>query len=106
MMSVEMFIGLLGLIAAVVALVVQKLKPVLDAKGMKYSTNFLALCTSAVTATVICVLFYIVFDVAWTVKSVAMIFAEMICGWGVSMFGYDKVVQLINQFIAIGKFNK
>lgn len=105
-MSVEMFIGLLGVISAVVMLLVQKLKPILDNKGLKYSTNFLALTVSIITSVVICVLFYVLFDVLWTVKSVAMIFAMMLCSWGTAMFGYDKIVQLINQFIAIGRFKK
>ena len=102
-MSLEMFIGMLGLIAAIVVLLVQKLKPVLDAKDVKYSTNFVAFIVSAVVAIVMCILFYVIFDVAFTVKSIAMIFAEIVCSWGASMFGYDKIVQLINQFIAIGK---
>ena len=102
-MSLEMFLGMLGLVAAIVVMVVQKLKPFLDSKDVKYSTNFLALIVSAVVAIVMCILFYVLFDVAFTIKSIAMIFAEIICSWGASMFGYDKIVQLINQFIAIGK---
>ena len=105
-MSLEMFLGLLLFISTVTGLVVQALKPRLDGAGIKYSTNLVVLITSAVVSVVACISFYICADLVWTVKSVFMIFAEIVCSWGVAMFGYDKVVQLINQFIAIGALKR
>lgn len=102
-MGAEMFLGLLGVITVLVMGITQVIKEALDKKNKIYSSNLIALIVSIVSSSIVSVLFFIIFDIGFSLKSIAEIIALMIASWATSMLGYDKIAQLICQLISIGK---
>lgn len=64
----------------------------------KIADNLLVLYVAIVVGCVITLLFYKILNVPFTTFSIAYIPLMCVCNWIGAMVGYDKVLQLIEQF--------
>lgn len=97
-MTASVFITLLTSFATVTGLMTQCAKKILDEKQIKYSSNLLASIIGAVIGIGGTASYYIFGNIDFTTINItAMIYMGLATSMS-SMLGYDKLVQLINQF--------
>ena len=96
-MTVELFLILLGILAAVTSLITEGLKKFLDSLKVSYASNVLVLVVAVVVGGVGTAVFYMWNDFAWTSLNIICMFLMMVANWLCAMLGYDKVVQTIKQ---------
>ena len=96
-MTFEIFLGLLVAFSTLTSLFVEALKMQLASSKVGYASNILALIASVLVGGVGTIFFYLCNDIAFTAMNIIVIFLMTCANWLVSMVGYDKVVQAINQ---------
>lgn len=96
-MRVENFLALLTILSTVTSLCTEGVKKSLSARNINYASNTIVLFVSAIVGAIGMVVFYMYNDIAWTSSNIISIVLMAIANWLVSMVGYDKVVQAINQ---------
>lgn len=89
----------LAIVSALTTLSVQGIKKILDEQGKQYKSNLLAAIVSIVLS-VASVIGYVLYNgIAFSVQIVVMAVAFAFLSWLCAMASYDKVIQLIKQFI-------
>ena len=89
----------LAIVSALTTLSVQGIKKILDEQGKQYKSNLLAAIVSIVLS-VASVIGYVLYNgIAFSVQIMVMAVAFAFLSWLCAMTSYDKVIQLIKQFI-------
>ena len=96
-MTVNLFIILITLGAAVSSLLTEAIKTAFSNADKNCSPNMVALINSIVVGGVGTILSYILLSIPFTVNNTICIPLMMLCIWVGSMVGYDKIIQLIQQ---------
>lgn len=96
-MTFTLFIALLTIFAPVTSLVTEATKKPLDEHGVKYSSNVLACVISAVIGSFGSIVYYVLFNIPFTMQNIICIVLMGICTSVGAMVGYDKVMQTIDQ---------
>ena len=100
-MTIALFMGLLVVLAVVVSLITEAVKKALESNGAKYSSNLVVLIVSVVVGAGGTILTYIFMGIAFTVTNILCIALMALAVWLGAMVGYDKVLQMIEQFKAL-----
>lgn len=101
-MTLPIFLGLLFAFGILVSLLTQVIKKMLDDAQRKYSANFIVLLISLVVGILGTAIFYALVGIPFTAVNVMCMVLMGFAVWLSAMQGYDKVVQLIKQFVSIG----
>lgn len=96
-MTVNLFIILITLGAAVASLLTEAIKTAFSNAGKDCSPNMIALINSVIVGGLGTALSYILIGIPFTVNNIICIPLMMLCIWIGSMVGYDKIIQLIQQ---------
>ena len=96
-MTVNIFIILITLGAAVASLLTEAIKNAFSNAGKNCSPNMIALINSVIVGGLGTVLSYILIGIPFTVNNIICIPLMMLCIWIGSMVGYDKIIQLVQQ---------
>ena len=96
-MTVNLFIILITLGAAVASLLTEAIKTAFSNAGKNCSPNMIALINSVIVGGLGTALSYILIGIPFTVNNIICIPLMMLCIWIGSMVGYDKIIQLIQQ---------
>lgn len=92
-------ISALAIVSALVTLTTQGLKKILDEMGKTYKSNLLAGIV-AIVLSVACVIGYVLYNgIGFSVQIAVMLVTFSFLSWLCAMTSYDKVVQLIKQFV-------
>ena len=97
-MTITLFLTLLILLAAATSLLTQAVKTYLDSKEKQYSSNAVVLILSVIVGAGGTAIFYLFLAIPFTVNNIICIPLMAICVWVGAMIGYDKVIQMIEQF--------
>lgn len=100
-MPISFLTTALLIVSVVTNLTVEGIKKLLDGTKVKYSSNVLSAILSVVITCVVCVIYLIMNDMAFTLKIGVEIAILMYLGFLVATVGYDKVVQMIKQIQSI-----
>ena len=96
-MTVNLFIILITLGAAVASLLTEAIKTAFSNAGKNCSPNMVALINSVIVGGLGTALSYILMGIPFTMNNIICIPLMMLCIWIGSMVGYDKIIQLVNQ---------
>jgi len=96
-MNLVMFVMLFAIGSLIAALLTEAFKKALDEKGVKYSTNFLALIMAGVVGIAGMIAAYIILGIPFDPVGIICIAFMAVAIWVGSMIGYDKVKQLLDQ---------
>lgn len=96
-MTVEVFLILLTIFATITSLFTEGIKKWLDSLEVQYAANIIVLVASVLVGGAGMVIFYLIFDYAWTSLNIICIFLMVCANWLGAMVGYDKVTQAIMQ---------
>lgn len=105
-MTLAMFLEMLLLFGVITSLLTEVAKKELTAAGRKYPCNLLVLMISVVISIGGTALAYFFFKIPFDTHNVVCMILMGIMVWFGSMLGYDKVVQLITQFMSLGNGSK
>lgn len=103
MITFETFIIGVTIVSAFAGLVTEAVKKILKEFNAKYHANTLAGIVTSVLAAGLGTSYVILSGLAFTLSTVTCIAGLAFVSWLVSMVGYDKVMQTINQFKNDGK---
>ncbi|MDO5572964.1 MAG: hypothetical protein Q4G60_03180 [bacterium] len=101
-MTLELFLGLLTICAAITAMMTQALKKVFEDKQLTYSSNMIALVVAIVIGLSVSAVAYLLLDIPFSALNIIMMFLLAAGNWLGAMVGYDKVMQLITQISKTG----
>lgn len=96
-MTVEVFLILLAIFATITSLFTEGIKKWLDSIKVQYAANIIVLVASVLVGGAGMVIYYLIFDYAWTSLNIICIFLMVCANWLGAMVGYDKVTQAIMQ---------
>ena len=96
-MTVNLFIILITLGAAISSLLTEAIKTAFSNAGKDCSPNMIALINSAIVGGIGTALSYVLIGIPFTMNNIICIPLMMLCIWIGSMVGYDKIIQLVNQ---------
>lgn len=102
-MTVTMFIMLVTICSIVSGFLTQGVKVWFANANKLYSANLLALINAAVVGCGGTILSYMLLSIPFNAANIACIFLMTGSVWLGSMIGYDKVMQLITQIVALKK---
>ena len=100
-MTTTIFIMLLAMFAIISSLLTEGIKKAFDNAGKEYSANIIALINAAVLGCGGTIVAYILLAVPFTVANIVLIPVMVGLTWLGSMLGYDKVMQLVAQVVAL-----
>ena len=103
MSSFEMFLIGLGIVSTLTSLVTEAVKKILIEHEINYCANTLTGIVAAILSIAIGISYIVIANVGFTAQSIVCIIAMSFISWLCSMIGYDKVIQVINQFKNIKK---
>lgn len=96
-MNMSFFTTALLFVSIATSLTVEGLKKLLDEKGVKYSSNLMAVIISIILAIAVSAGYMIMNDVVLTAKIGVEIVGLMYMSFLTATVGYDKVVQMFGQ---------
>lgn len=100
-MTLTLFMVLLTVFAVAVSLITEAVKTALNGAEKSYSSNMMVLIVSIIVGGVGTVLAYLFLGIAFTLANTLCIFLMALAVWVGAMVGYDKVLQMIEQFKAV-----
>lgn len=100
-MTAAIFMMLLAMFAVIGALLTEAIKKAYDNAGKSYSANAIALINAAVLGCGGTIVAYLLLAIPFTAMNIAFIPVMVGLTWLGSMLGYDKVVQLVTQVMAL-----
>lgn len=103
MVSLQVFLIGLSAVSVLTGIVTEAVKHVLNSLNRTYQSNILSGIVAAILAAAIGVGYVIIAGVGFTAANIVCIVALAFMGWLSAMVGYDKVVQVINQFKNVKK---
>lgn len=93
----ELFITGLFFVSVLTTLTVEAIKKMLGEKP--YNSNLLAAIVATVLSVVVAIFYVVYNDVAMSIQIVIATISFAFFSWLASMVGYDKVKQLLSQFV-------
>lgn len=96
-MNMSFLTTALLLVSVATSLTVEGLKKLFDEKGVKYSSNLLAVIVSIIIAVAVSVGYMIMNDISFTAKIGVEIIGLMYMSFLTATVGYDKVIQMFGQ---------
>lgn len=96
-MNMSFFTTALLFVSIATSLTVEGLKKLFDEKGVKYSSNLMAVIISIVLAIAVSAGYMIMNDVTLTAKIGVEVVGLMYMSFLTATVGYDKVVQMFSQ---------
>ena len=96
-MPISFMMTALLVVSLLTNLTVEGIKKLLDGTTTKYSSNVLAAIIAILIAGVVCAVYLIMGDIAFSLKIGVEVVILMYLSFLVSTVGYDKVVQAIKQ---------
>lgn len=100
-MTAAIFMMLLAMFAVIGALLTEAIKKAYDNAGKSYSANAIALINAVVLGCGGTIVAYLLLAIPFTAMNIAFIPVMVGLTWLGSMLGYDKVVQLVTQVMAL-----
>ncbi len=97
-MTFTLFIALLMAFAVVTSYVTEAVKKVLDGLGAVYASNIVVLIVSMIVGGAGTIIAYILLGVAINFVNILCAGLMAIAVWMCAMLGYDKVLQMVEQF--------
>lgn len=101
-MTTTLFITLLVILAVAVSLIMEAVKKFLDDAGVNYSPNLVVLIISIIVGIGGTALTYTFLGIPFTSPNIVCMALMALAVWVGSMVGYDKVIQMIEQFKSLG----
>lgn len=105
-MTAAIFMMLLAMFAIIGMALTEAVKKVYENMGKPYSANVIALINAVVLGCGGTIVAYLLLAIPFTAMNIAFIPVMVGATWLGSMLGYDKVVQLITQVLALKSENK
>lgn len=102
-MTITLFIALLVVLAVAVSFLTEAVKKLFEGTEFLYSTNVVVLILSIVVGIGGTAITYTFLDIAFTPPNIICMVLMALAVWVGSMVGYDKVIQMIEQFKNIKK---
>ncbi len=96
-MPISTMAAALLIVSVATNLTTEGLKKLLDNTKIKYSSNVLAAVMAAVIACALSVIYLVMTDAVFTMKTAVQIVILMYLGFLTATVGYDKVIQMIKQ---------
>ena len=96
-MTVEVFLILFAVFATITSLMTEGIKKWLDSLKVQYASNIVVLVAAILVGGIGTIVYYLIFDYAWTTLNIICIFLMICANWLGAMIGYDKVTQAITQ---------
>lgn len=97
-MTLVLFLALLTIFSVAVSLITEAVKKYLDEGGKKYSSNLVVLIVSCIVGACGTAIVYLFLAIPFTVANIVCIVLMAVAVWVGAMIGYDKVLQMIEQF--------
>lgn len=102
-MTNTLFMTLLVVLAVAVSLLTEAVKKLFEGTKINYPSNVLALIISIVVGISGTAIAYVSLGIAFTPPNVMCMLLMAVAVWVGSMVGYDKVLQMVDQFKHIKK---
>lgn len=102
-MTITLFMALLATMAVAVSLLTEAVKKFFEGTKFNYSSNLVVLILSVVVGIGGTALTYVSLGIAFTTPNIICMLLMAVAVWVGSMIGYDKVIQMIEQFKHIKK---
>ena len=99
-MNTGVLLSALAFVSVLCSLTVEAIKKLLDEQGKEYKPNLLAAIVSVVLSVVAMVFYVLFFNVGFSIQVVIITVCFAFLSWLCAMTSYDKVKQLIEQFIS------
>lgn len=103
MISFEVFLIGLMVVSTLTGLTTEAVKHILSALKVNYQANVLSGIVAVILSAAVGVAYILVAGVGFAVQSIISVIALAFMSWLSAMVGYDKVIQVINQFKNIKK---
>ena len=100
-MTLTIFMALLVILAVAVSLITEAVKKALDEGGVKYSSNVVVLIVALIAGVGGTALTYLFLAIPFTLPNIICMALMAVAVWVGAMVGYDKVLQMIDQFRTI-----
>ncbi|MGM9551515.1 MAG: hypothetical protein ACI3XA_04600 [Clostridia bacterium] len=101
-MTFTLFIALVMAFSVVTSYTTEGVKKVLDGLYISYASNMAVLIVSAVVGIAGTSVAYVLLGIPFTAENIICIVLMTIAVWLSAMLGYDKVLQMIEQFRKLG----
>lgn len=102
-MTITLFMALLATMAVAVSLLTEAVKKFFEGSKFTYSSNMVVLILSIVVGVVGTAIAYVSLGIAFTPPNIICMLLMAVAVWVGSMIGYDKVIQMMEQFKNIKK---
>ena len=102
-MTITLFMALLVVLAIAVSLFTEAVKKSFEGTKITYSSNVVVLILSVVVGVAGTAIAYVSLGIAFTPPNILCMLLMAVAVWVGSMIGYDKVLQMIEQFKNIKK---
>ena len=105
-MTATMFIMLVGMFACMGVALTEAVKRMFDNEGQEYSANLIALVNAVILGGLGTPIAYVLLAIPFTLTNIVFIPIMVGVVWLGSMLGYDKVLQLVTQVMALKNGDK
>lgn len=100
-MTLALFLGLLLFFGIVTSMLTELAKRELTAAGRRYPSNLIVLMISVIVGIGGTALAYFFFKIPYDAHNIVCMILMGVMVWFGAMLGYDKVIQLITQFMSL-----
>lgn len=97
-MTITLFMALMATLAVAVSLLTEAVKKFFEGSEHKYSSNMVVLILSIVVGIVGTAITYVSLGIPFTPPNIICMILMAAAVWVGSMIGYDKVIQMMEQF--------
>ena len=102
-MTITLFMALVIVLALAVSLLTEAVKKFFEGTEVTYSSNMVVLIISIIVGIGGTAMAYVSLDIAFTPPNIICMVLMAVSVWVGSMLGYDKVLQMVEQFKNIHK---
>lgn len=102
-MTITLFLALLATLAVAVSLLTEAVKKFFEGSKFNYSSNMVVLILSLLVGIGGTAVAYVSLGIAFTPPNIMCMLLMAVAVWVGSMIGYDKVIQMMEQFKNIKK---
>jgi cytochrome bd-type quinol oxidase subunit 2 len=103
MINFEVFLIGLMIVSTLTGLTTEAVKHILTACNVKYQSNVLSGIVAVILSAAVGIAYIVIAGVGFTAQPIISVVVLAFMSWLSAMVGYDKVVQVINQFKNIKK---
>lgn len=102
-MTITLFMALIVVLSIAVSLLTEAVKKFFEGTKVTYSSNVVVLILSIVVGIVGTAIAYVSLGITFTPPNILCMLLMAVAIWVGSMVGYDKVIQMVEQFKGIKK---